>query len=113
MKLPSSVRALNLHTRSGFVFQKPPHYSTTTAATFSAPAKSGDSLYRRISPLGAPTVSIVPVLDQWVEEGRGLKKEHLQNIVKELRRYGRFKHALEGPKCTNTKWNQQKACFTY
>ncbi|KAE9465686.1 hypothetical protein C3L33_02399, partial [Rhododendron williamsianum] len=76
-------------------FQKPPHYSTTAAPTFSAPAKSGDSLYRRISPLGAPTVSIVPVLDQWVEEGRGLKKEHLQNIVKELRRYGRFEHALE------------------
>ncbi|KAG5556314.1 hypothetical protein RHGRI_006800 [Rhododendron griersonianum] len=79
---------------SRFGFRKYLHYSTT-AATVSAPAKSGDSLYRRISPLGAPTASIVPVLDQWVEEGRGLKKEQLQNIIKELRRYSRFKHALE------------------
>ncbi|KAH7841326.1 hypothetical protein Vadar_028445 [Vaccinium darrowii] len=77
--------------RSGF--RKTLHCSTTTTVSF--PAKSGDSLYRRISPLGSPTVSIVLVLDQWVVEGRSIKKEQLQNIIKELRRYSRFKHALE------------------
>lgn len=54
-----------------------------------------DSLYRRISPLGDPNVSVVPVLDQWVQEGRPVQKVELQNIIKELVIYKRFKHALE------------------
>ncbi|KAL6988672.1 hypothetical protein U1Q18_014428 [Sarracenia purpurea var. burkii] len=93
MKLVTSVRALNMNTVSGFDFPK--STLNSTAATVSAPEKSGDSLYRRISPMGNPTVSVVPVLDQWAEEGRTVKKEQLQNIIKELRRYSRFKHALE------------------
>ncbi|XP_057467035.1 pentatricopeptide repeat-containing protein At2g20710, mitochondrial-like isoform X3 [Actinidia eriantha] len=93
MKLVGSVRRLNLNTRCRLCFGKFLLYSTIT--TVSAPAKSGDSLYRRISPLGDPTVSIVPVLDQWVQEGRTVKKGDLENIIKELRRYSRFKHALE------------------
>lgn len=54
-----------------------------------------DSLYKRISPLGDPNVSIEPVLDQWIREGNIVKKTELQNIINELRVYKRFKHALE------------------
>ncbi|OIS99235.1 PREDICTED: pentatricopeptide repeat-containing protein At2g20710, mitochondrial-like isoform X1 [Nicotiana attenuata] len=56
---------------------------------------NGDSLYRRISPLGDPNESIVPVLDQWINEGKHVVKEDLQNMIKELRGYRRYKHALE------------------
>ncbi|KAK1422662.1 hypothetical protein QVD17_17948 [Tagetes erecta] len=53
------------------------------------------SLYRRISPVGDPDVSIVPVLDQWVTEGRDVGKDCLDKIIKSLMKYKRFKHALE------------------
>lgn len=56
---------------------------------------NGDSLYRRISPLGDPNESIEPVLDQWINEGKHVVKEDLQNMIKELRGYRRYKHALE------------------
>ncbi|KAJ8534891.1 hypothetical protein K7X08_016619 [Anisodus acutangulus] len=56
---------------------------------------NGDTLYRRISPLGDPNASITPVLDQWIEEGKPVVKEELQNIIKVLRGYRRYKHALE------------------
>lgn len=58
-------------------------------------SKARHSLYRRISPLGDPNVSVVPVLDQWVQEGRPVQIAELRNIIKELRVYKRFKHALE------------------
>ncbi|CAN4117459.1 unnamed protein product [Withania somnifera] len=54
-----------------------------------------DSLYRRISPIGDPNVSIVPILDQWIKEGKHVVKEELQRMIKELRDYKRYKHALE------------------
>lgn len=54
-----------------------------------------NNLYKRISPLGDPKVSVVPVLDQWVAEGRPVLKENLEKIIKELRAYKRYKHALE------------------
>ncbi|KAJ0089364.1 hypothetical protein Patl1_32857 [Pistacia atlantica] len=56
---------------------------------------SMNALYRRISPIGNSRVSIVPLLDQWVEEGRPVDKEQLQSFIKELRSYRRFRHALE------------------
>ncbi|KAI7992051.1 Pentatricopeptide repeat-containing protein [Camellia lanceoleosa] len=94
MKVFRSNRALNLNRCCcGFGLGKALVYSTTSTA--SAPAKPRDSLYRRISPLGQPTASIVPVLDRWIEEGRNVSKEQLQHLVKELRRYSRFRHALE------------------
>ncbi|XVE61330.1 hypothetical protein DITRI_Ditri06bG0031000 [Diplodiscus trichospermus] len=50
-------------------------------------------LFRRISPLGMQ--SIVPVLDQWVEEGNPVKKNGLQIYIKLLRSYKRYAQALE------------------
>ncbi|KAM7261797.1 hypothetical protein ACFE04_020874 [Oxalis oulophora] len=53
------------------------------------------SLYRRISPVGDPTVSIVPILNQWVSEGKALDRGELHYIVKELRSFKRYTHALQ------------------
>ncbi|KAJ8624298.1 hypothetical protein MRB53_032828 [Persea americana] len=66
------------------------YYSTQTLAF-----KPRDSLYSRISPIGDPTVSIVPVLDGWIEDGNTVEKKELQLLVKQLRRYKRYKHALQ------------------
>ncbi|XP_050228611.1 pentatricopeptide repeat-containing protein At2g20710, mitochondrial-like [Mercurialis annua] len=52
-------------------------------------------LYRRISPVGDPKQSIVPILDKWIDEGRTVDKEHLQTFIKELRKYKRYSHALQ------------------
>ena len=54
-----------------------------------------DNLYRRISPVGDPNISVTPLLDQWVLEGRLVQQDELRHIIKELRVYKRFKHALE------------------
>ncbi|XP_027111777.1 pentatricopeptide repeat-containing protein At2g20710, mitochondrial-like [Coffea arabica] len=54
-----------------------------------------NNLYKRISPLGDPKISVVPVLDQWAAEGRPVHKEYLESIIKELKAYKRYKHALE------------------
>lgn len=52
-------------------------------------------LYRRLSRVGIPDKSVVPVLDQWIAEGRDVDQSELRIIIKELRNYRRFKHALE------------------
>lgn len=52
-------------------------------------------LYKRISPLGDPKISIVPVLDEWRGEGNYTSKEELRGMIKELIKYKRFVHALE------------------
>ncbi|CAK7327619.1 unnamed protein product [Dovyalis caffra] len=54
-----------------------------------------NNLYSRISPLGDPSISLAPVLDQWVEEGKKVKDFELRSIVKGLRARKRFTQALE------------------
>ncbi|OVA14940.1 Pentatricopeptide repeat [Macleaya cordata] len=71
-------------------------YSTeTVTSTPPSTSTSKDTLYKRISPVGDPRVSIVPVLDKWIEEGKSVKREDLRSMIKQLRLYKRFKHALE------------------
>ncbi|CAB4303866.1 unnamed protein product [Prunus armeniaca] len=67
-------------------------YSTEALASCSPPF---ETLYHRISRAGNPRVSIVPVLDQWIEEGRDVNKSELQSFVKMLRKYRRYSHALQ------------------
>jgi pentatricopeptide repeat protein len=69
----------------------------------------GDSLYKRISELGDPNLSVFTVLQQWINEGRGVKKSELQRIVKELRKYRRYKHALEVSEWIASRRNYQLA----
>ncbi|CAN1144316.1 Pentatricopeptide repeat-containing protein At2g20710, mitochondrial [Linum perenne] len=77
-------------------------YSSSAAATtssyrnFTSPTnESANELYRRISPVGDHRVSIVPILDRWIEEGNSVEKHQLVSYIKELRHYGRNSHALE------------------
>ncbi|KAK7313038.1 hypothetical protein VNO77_37382 [Canavalia gladiata] len=53
------------------------------------------NLYSRISPLGDPSVSVVPVLNKWIEEGNAVNCLHLQRIIKILRSRKRFTQALQ------------------
>ncbi|KAH6792919.1 hypothetical protein C2S52_003396 [Perilla frutescens var. hirtella] len=54
-----------------------------------------ESLYRRIAPLGDPNVSVVPALDDWIEQGNSPKKWDVQQVITVLITYRRFRHALE------------------
>ncbi|KAA8519810.1 hypothetical protein F0562_014100 [Nyssa sinensis] len=94
MKLSLS-RLLNSRPHSAYYQKVLRHFFASTSTRTSSSIGGPGSLYRRISPLGDPRVSVVPVLDQWVREGRTVGKEELQLIIKELKVYRRFKHALE------------------
>ncbi|KAL4191709.1 hypothetical protein AMTRI_Chr07g81920 [Amborella trichopoda] len=67
--------------------------------------KAQDSIFKRISPLGDPGTSVVPLLEEWVREGRKVHKSDLQSLVKEMRRYRRYKHALEISQWMGDLWN--------
>ncbi|PKU73305.1 pentatricopeptide repeat-containing protein At1g02150 [Dendrobium catenatum] len=59
------------------------------------PPLKWSSLYRRISITENPNVDSATVLEQWEGAERKLSKWDLCRVVKELRRFGRFKRALE------------------
>uniref|UniRef100_A0A6N2M053 Pentacotripeptide-repeat region of PRORP domain-containing protein n=1 Tax=Salix viminalis TaxID=40686 RepID=A0A6N2M053_SALVM len=61
------------------------------------PLSSSDSstLCRRIEAIRDPRASIVPVLDQWVKEGNNVDKYQLVSLVRLMKDYKRFNHALE------------------
>lgn len=56
-----------------------------------------NNLFHRIADVGRPTIPLYPVLEQWVREGRTVKKHDLQTIIKKLIGLYRFGHALEVP----------------
>lgn len=70
-------------------------FLATSGTTTASISHERDSLYRRISPIGDQNVSVIPVLDGWINEGNAVNKYQLQSLVKEFRRYRRFRHALE------------------
>ncbi|KAF5733053.1 hypothetical protein HS088_TW17G00589 [Tripterygium wilfordii] len=81
-----------------------PHYAIfrvlrarfcSSEATRKSYAPTEDSLYRRISRAGNPRASIAAVLDQWIDEGKEVKQDELRVFIKELRKYLRFRHALQ------------------
>lgn len=53
------------------------------------------SLYSKISPLGNPSTSVVPVLDDWVYKKNKVRVGELQRIVRDLRKRSRFSQALQ------------------
>ncbi|KAB8117655.1 hypothetical protein EE612_059896 [Oryza sativa] len=57
--------------------------------------RGGDTLGRRLLKLIYPKRSAAVVLRRWAEEGRTVQKYQLNRVVRELRKYRRFKHALE------------------
>lgn len=54
-----------------------------------------NNLYGRISRVGDRNASILPILDEWIEEGGNAEKDDLVTIIKELREFKKYKHALE------------------
>ncbi|XP_076921582.1 pentatricopeptide repeat-containing protein At2g20710, mitochondrial-like [Bidens hawaiensis] len=65
-------------------------YSTETSVK-----PSNDNLYRRISPVGDPNVSLIPILNQWEKEGKAVIFSQLIVIIKSLRKFNRYTHALQ------------------
>ncbi|CAJ1961664.1 unnamed protein product [Sphenostylis stenocarpa] len=53
------------------------------------------SLYSKISPLGNPNTSVVPVLDDWIYKGNKVRVAELHRIIRDLRKRSRFSQALQ------------------
>ncbi|RWR95231.1 pentatricopeptide repeat-containing protein, mitochondrial-like protein [Cinnamomum micranthum f. kanehirae] len=59
-------------------------------------SSSSSSLYRRLSALASNRDgTVAKVLDGWVMEGNSINKNQIISFIKELRKYKRFRHALE------------------
>ncbi|KAE8776066.1 tetratricopeptide-like helical [Hordeum vulgare] len=69
--------------------------ASTGGAGGSISVGGGDTLGKRLLKLIYPKRSAVVVLRRWAEEGRAVHKYQLNRVVRELRKYRRFKHALE------------------
>lgn len=54
-----------------------------------------DTLQRRVARAGDPSAPIVRVLEGWLDEGNLVKTSELHSIVKMLRKFSRFSHALQ------------------
>ncbi|XAR55496.1 hypothetical protein NMG60_11035575 [Bertholletia excelsa] len=84
-------------------------FSTQTLSSVNASSSSvsasKNSLYSRISPLGDPNVSLLPILDQWVEERGGIDRSELQRTIKMLRQFKRFTQALQV-----SEWMMNRSC---
>lgn len=78
-----SVAAVAAHRRYGIASVC---YSTSAAK---------DTLYGRLLEHGNPRVSIEPVLDRWVSQGRHVDEKGLTVLIKQLRTFKRYSHALE------------------
>jgi hypothetical protein len=59
------------------------------------PMVKWNAIYKRISLMENPELGSGSVLNQWEKEGRKLSKWELCRVVKELRKFKRYKHALE------------------
>ncbi|GAB2262943.1 hypothetical protein Droror1_Dr00003940 [Drosera rotundifolia] len=68
---------------------------SSSSASSSAAAAGDDSLYQRLSRAGNPRTSMVPILEQWLQEGRSVNQDELRFLVTRLRKFRRYIHALQ------------------
>ncbi|GMH24293.1 hypothetical protein Nepgr_026136 [Nepenthes gracilis] len=66
------------------------------------------NLYTRISLIGSPNISVAPILDQWIEDGKKVRSIELQSIIRALRARKRFNQALEV-----SEWMSNKGAFLF
>ncbi|XP_065862109.1 pentatricopeptide repeat-containing protein At4g21705, mitochondrial-like [Euphorbia lathyris] len=66
------------------------------------------NLFSKISPLGHPTISLVPVIDKWVQGGKKIEGPELKAIIKDLRARKRYSQALEV-----SEWMSSKRRITF
>lgn len=71
------------------------NYGTVDHEKKSGTAVTWKVIYKRISLIGDPEKGATEVLNQWENEGKKVTKWELCRIVKEMRKYGRHKLALE------------------
>nr|XP_043623523.1 pentatricopeptide repeat-containing protein At1g02150 [Erigeron canadensis] len=104
LNFPSGFRILQLKKSkcSGFIVKNQSsvskvHSYGTVDYEKSRPGTSvtWKSIYKRISVMGNPEKGATEVLNQWENEGKKVTKWELCRIVKEMRKYGRHKLALE------------------
>lgn len=73
-------------------------YSTEALVSSSSSSSPSFSVLKnRILMTGDPKISMVPILNQWVEEehGRDFTQSQLQSLIRRLSRHRRFTHALQ------------------
>ena len=55
------------------------------------------SLYDRIQAIRDPKASISPLLNQYIEEGHTVSRPQLRSLVRAMKDFRRYHHALEVP----------------
>ncbi|CAM8977665.1 unnamed protein product [Rhodiola kirilowii] len=70
-------------------------FSTSLEALYSSTPTPVDALYKTISRAGDPRVSVIPIIEQFVQNGGTILQHQLIRFIKEFRKYKRYKHALE------------------
>ncbi|EXB79633.1 hypothetical protein L484_011573 [Morus notabilis] len=68
---------------------------TLSSSSSNSSSNSSDSLFQRIQVIRDPKASVLPVLRQWVDEGRPIGKTELGWLVRTMKDFRRFNHALE------------------
>ncbi|KAL4589181.1 hypothetical protein LXL04_002086 [Taraxacum kok-saghyz] len=69
-------------------------YSSTNAQTPSV--QNHDALYKRISPSAiTQKTSVVPIIEQWVQEGKYIVVDELKSTIKIYRKHNRYSQALQ------------------
>ncbi|PWA79751.1 Pentatricopeptide repeat-containing protein [Artemisia annua] len=76
-------------------FSKVHSYGTVDYEKKPGTSVTWKAIYKRISLMGDPEKGATQVLNQWENEGKKVTKWELCRIVKEMRKYGRHKLALE------------------
>ncbi|KAK7290904.1 hypothetical protein RIF29_05677 [Crotalaria pallida] len=90
MLIRSRCKLFDIFRVSGYSFC----YSTQALVSSSSPFSS--VLENRILKSGDPRTSMIPILNQWVEEeSRYITHSELQNLIMRLSQFRRFTHALQ------------------
>ncbi|KAK9273222.1 hypothetical protein L1049_018029 [Liquidambar formosana] len=89
------LRTINYHNSHSITCSISQVHTYGTVDYERRPMVKWNAIYRRISLMENPDLGSASVLNQWENEGKKFTKWELCRVVKELRKYRRFKQALE------------------